>query len=529
MEKTVVVVGAGLAGMMAAHAAQGEGARVILIDRGTIGTGTNSALSNGVFAGPTPLYSSDEYIRDTLQIGRMMNRESSVKLIAQKALASFDFLRSLGLDLVESANFYNVRSSRPDTIAGVTMVKKLAEKVKKLDRILIVTGFYVTEILRKKDEVYGVKGFDKTGREMSIHASAVVLATGGAGAIYLRNDNQKGIMGQGYVLAARTGLDLWDMEFVQFYPIVIAEPHLPSMLLYPPHPEEVKLVNAFGEDILKKYGMDDLNDAIMKKRDEFSAILFEETLLGKVYMDHRNVPHALWEKYPLSLLKKMKFDFQTQPVAISPAAHFFMGGVRTNEDGMTSLQGLFACGEVVWGLHGANRRGGNALTECVVFGNMAGYNAARYAITRSLSSLHLKKAPENPVLYLPSPWGKLRELRQRIRGIAWNHGGIVRSEAGLQEGLHKIEEMAGQLGKTACQTVADKILKEDLLSAVFVLKAVLIASLARKESRGSFYRKDFPQEDNTNWRKNSCLAYDVRKNDFTLSHHEVVNPTLSCD
>jgi len=104
---------------------------------------------------------------------------------------------------------------------------------------------------------------------MSIHAPSVVIATGGGGAIYLRNDNQKRMMGQGYYLAAKAGLELWDMEFVQFYPLVMAEPRLPSMLLYSPYPEEVKIINASGEDIGRKHGMRDVNEAIMKRRSLF--------------------------------------------------------------------------------------------------------------------------------------------------------------------------------------------------------------------------------------------------------------------
>lgn len=526
MRQDVIVIGAGLAGIVAAYAAQAEGAHVILIDRGTIGLGTNSALSNGIFAGPTSSYSPDDYIKDTLQIGKMINNELSVKLIAQEVPNAFEFLGYLGISLEESSEHYVLKPSCPDVMRGVPLVKKLAEKIRDLEGVNILTGFYVTEILRKGNQVHGVKGVDKKGRKISICAPAVVMATGGAGAIYLRNDNQKTMMGQGYFLAAKAGLELWDMEFVQFYPLVMAEPSLPSLMLYPPYPKEASLISASGEDILRKYGIDDTYEAIRKKRDQFSKIIFEEGLAGPVYMDYRKVPSFLWEKYPLSLLKKMRFDFRTKPFAVSPGAHFFIGGIPTDELAQTSLPGLFACGEVGWGLHGANRRGGNALTECVVFGKVAGRNAAKYALTHVLSPLVSKELPEDLVPH-PLP-GKMsyRELRRLIRDIAWKYAGVVRSEAGLKTGMSELEELDREVKELVPNSVREIIIKKDLMSAAFVLKAVLITSLARKESRGSFNRKDFSQEDNINWRKNSCLLYDPEGDDFSISHHQVINPSL---
>jgi len=519
MQKDVIVIGAGLAGMVAASTAQAEGAEVILIDRSSIGIGTNSAISNGVFAGPTSSYSPEDYIRDTLKTGKMINNEASVKTVAREAPDAFKFLRSTGINLEELSDRHILQSLGPDVIRGVPMVKKLAKNIRSLERVNILTNFYVTEILREGNQLRGVKGIDKTGRKISVYAPAVVMANGGAGAIYLRNDNQKTTMGQGYFLAAKAGLELWDMEFVQFYPIVMAEPSLPSIMLHTPYPKEARLISASGEDIGRKYDIGDLNRAIRKKRDEFAAIIFNEGLSGPVSMDYRGVPSSLWEKYPLSLLKKMKFDFRAKPFAISPSAHFFVGGIRTDELAQTSLPGLFACGEVVWGLHGANRMGGNALTECVVFGRVAGRNAARYALTHVLSPLVSKELPEDLVPH-PSP-GKMpyRELRHLIRDISWKYAGVVRFEAGLKIGMSELEELSRELKEMVPNSAREIKIKENLMSAAFVLKAVLTASLARRESRGCFSRKDFPQEDNINWRKNSSLVYEPEGGAFSVSHH----------
>ena len=522
MQKDVIVVGAGLAGMVAACAAHAEGAEVILIDRGSIGLGTNSAIANGVFAGPTSSYRPEDYIKDTLKVGKMINNKAFVKTVAREVPDAFTFLRSIGVSLTGFSGRYVLKSSAPDVIPGVTMVKKLAEYIRDLARINILTNFYVTEILREGNQLRGVKGIDKTGKKISVYAPAVVMANGGAGAVYLRNDNQKSMMGQGYFLAAKAGLELWDMEFVQFYPIVIAEPRLPSIMLYPSYPKEARLINASGEDIGRKIGIGDFTEAIIKKRDEFSAIVFKEGLAGPVYMDYRKVPSSLWEKYPLSLLKKIKFDFRTKPVTISPGAHFFVGGIRTDELAQTSIPGLFACGEVVSGLHGANRMGGNALTECVVFGRIAGSNAAMYALTHGPSPLFSKDLPEDLVPHPSAGKTPYRKLRHLIRDISWKYAGVVRSEEGLKIGMSKLAESSRELKETVPKSVREIKIKEDLMSAAFVLKAVLTTSLARRESRGCFIRKDFPQEDNINWLKNSSLVYEPEEGGFSVSHHQVI-------
>jgi succinate dehydrogenase/fumarate reductase flavoprotein subunit len=521
MRNEVIVIGAGLGGMIASLAAQAEGAQVSLIDRGSVGLGTNSALAGGLFTGPTFLHNPQEYIEHTLEAGRWINRMDFVRLVAREAPDAFELLRSMGLQLMEFPTAYSVRSPSPETIPGVTMVKTVAERIRGARGIRIVAGFYVRELLKDDNGVYGVKGLTRAGSEAVIRARALVLATGGAGAIYLKNDNQKTSLGQGYRLAARAGLQLRDMEFVQFYPLVIAEPHLPPMLVYPPYPQEVRLVSSTGENILARYGITDINEAIMKKRDQFSVIIFNESKTGPVLMDYSRVPETGWSTYPLTLFRRLHFDFRTKPFAVSPAAHFCMGGVEADGEAQTGVPGLFACGEVVGGLHGANRRGGNALTECLVMGGIAGRSAARYAMSNKLPPTK----PETTSRRDGSPHGSgrdmssFRDLRQQIREIAWQFGGILRDRKGITEGLQQLQTIEQKLKHAGETDLARQIMKEDLLSAAFSLRAVLSASAGREESRGSFLRRDFPEEDNISWRKNSYLIYDPEKEAFSVAYH----------
>ena len=405
-------------------------------------------------------------------------------------------------------------------------MRRIAEKVKSRQRIQVVTGFQVTEILTDDHRAVGVKGFDDQGHDQAFMAPAVVLAAGGFGAVYQRNDNQKSTLGQGVALAARAGLDLWDMEFVQFYPLVLAEPGLPSMLLYPPYPREARLINQAGQDLLEKFGIQSLHEAIMQLRDAFSVKLFEELeQSGTVYLDYRGVPADSWGRFPLTLLSRLKYDFQNKPFAVAPAAHFCMGGLRTDERGRTDLPGLLACGEMVWGLHGANRRGGNALTECLVSGRLAGSQAA----VEAWSSPPRRKEippPGDGFVYSPvSAFKEIRVLHQTLKEIAWRQAGVVRSRNGLTEGLARLQQLEARLSGLKPGDVPERKRLEDLRSAVLVTRAILTAGLAREESRGSFIRKDFPDEDNLRWRKNSRLTFLPDKNDFEIDYTDVLGGT----
>ena len=513
----VVVVGAGLAGMRAALAAEEAGARVALVDRGPIGTGTNSALSGGGFLGPMDAEQAEEYVRSILALGHGLNRAAYVRRMAEEAPAAIAFLHSLGLEITSQPRYWRVRSPRPQILPGTTLVRRVADRVLDRPAIRTVRGLRMTALLSSPAGILGVRGIDLRGEAYELRAPAVILACGGAGAIYAKHDNQATILGQGYHLAAGAGLRLWDMEFVQFYPLVLDEPGWPVTLLSPPFPSGARVLGPGGEDILQTHGLGKLDRAVMETRDTFSALLVEAAKAGPVRLDLRAVAEEEWGRYPLSLLGRLQAHCQAHPIRVTPGAHFCMGGVRTDGAGQTDLPGLFACGEVVWGLHGANRVGGNALLECLVSGAIAGRGAAAFARSNPGS-------PERPRPGESRASGSkatldLPALRRRIREAAWRFAGVVRSEEGMAQGLTEAEATSEALAAVAPHTPKDRILRDDLLSAAFVLRAILTAGLPRRESRGAFIRADYPAQDDGRWRKNSCLAWDASADQFTVTHH----------
>jgi succinate dehydrogenase/fumarate reductase flavoprotein subunit len=521
MEKRVIIIGAGLAGLMAAYAAQAEGVDVLLIDKSSIGLGTNTALANGVFACPTSEYEAEAYVEDTLQVGRRINQVEYVKQIALEAPKAMEQLINMGVNLKERRGLFEVSIANPQEVPGRILVKTLTERILALSGVKVLRNFYVTELLTE-ERITGLKGFDEAGQEMALPASAVILATGGAGAIYLRNDNQRSTMGQGYALAVGAGLSLWDMEFVQFYPLVLNEPRLPSIIVYPPYPDDLKLINGAGEDLMEKWKVGNINKAVMTKRDTFSLALYEEDQKGGVYLDCRSLSESTWEKQQSALFKKVRFDFRHRPVAVSPAAHFFMGGVRVNVQAQTDLPGLFACGEMVWGLHGANRRGGNALTECAVMGLLAGKQAALMAREQPLGNGNAQVKQSTAIEPGKDPIiAQLRALRLKLREIAWQFAGISRTALGIGQGLKEIENLQAQLEGLMPFSVEEKRQREDLIAGCLVTRAILTASQARQESRGSFMRREFPGEDDAHWLKNSCLTLKPDGTEFFLSHKDV--------
>ena len=527
----ILVIGSGLAGIVAALESERSGLQTFLLGKFAIGMGTNSSIANGGFTAANSRFSKEKHLHATLETGRGLNRVSLVKNMVGHGPEAMEQLRSHGIDLVESGLGYWVgRPEGSSELPGVLLMKALVETLKK-GTTRLLPGFVVFDLVVEEGEVRGAFGFSRDGKPYLIRSKTVVLATGGAGAIYQRNDNQRTILGDGYSLVLRAGLPLYDLEFVQFYPIVLAEPRLSTFMLYPPYPKESRLFNEKREDLIERLEIpEDLNQAIMSRRDRFSIVLYEASQKGDVYLDLTQVPEKKWEQYPLNFLRRSKFPFRERPFLIAPAVHFFMGGIEIDDQGKTPLPGLLAAGEVAWGIHGANRLGGNALTECAVFGVLAGRSAAESAGmkgggTNLPSETAIKRWERKAREYLKKrrgvfdpPGNLLRELKE----VAWRYAGPIRDEGSLNEGLNRLAALETKIERIYPATLRDLFQKRDLENTALLLKVLLKGSLLRQESRGSFYRKDFPNQDDPNWLRNS--RYRLIQGELEVTHQPCTKP-----
>jgi len=527
----ILIIGSGLAGMVSALEAERLGLRVLLVGKFAIGLGTNSSLANGAFTAANSRFSKEEHLKETLECGKGLNQIQLVKTLIEKGPEAIEGLKREGVLLTEKGRGYvTVRPEGSSRLAGVLLVKPLVERLKR-SSVQLLPGLVIFDLIVEGGEVRGAFGFLTDGKPCLVQSRAVLLAAGGAGAIYRRNDNQRSILGDGCALALRAGLSLFDLEFVQCYPFILAEPRLSSFILMPPYPKEVRLFNEKGEDLFEKLGIgQDLNRAIITERDRVSIALHQACQKGDVYFDLTQAPSEKWEQYPLNFLKKSRFPFKDRAFLISPAVHFFMGGVEIDENGRTALPGLFAAGEVAWGVHGANRLGGNALTECAVFGALAGRRAAEEILqkggvqdsTQLFSEAFSKRWERKAEKYVKRKRGTFDpagELMKRLKDLAWRFAGPIREESSIKEGLDQLIALEKRVERVYAATQRDLFRKKELENGTLVLKAILQGSLLRKESRGSFFRKDFPDQDDQNWMKNTC--YRLVKEELQVTHRPI--------
>ena len=309
----------------------------------------------------------------------------------------------------------------------------------------------------------------------------------------------------------------------KIFPLVLAEPGLSTFMLFPPYPEEARLINHRQEDLLERLAIDkNLSQAVITHRDRFSFALYEVSEKEDVYLDLTRVPEEKWNHYPLNLLRKSRFPFRERPFLVLPAVHFFMGGVETDDEGRTSLEGLFAAGEVAWGAHGANRLGGNALTECAVMGMRTGRAVAHDARLKDLGKVPVSKWEKRVRDHLKRKAGGLdssRDLLRKLKSLAWRTVGPIRDERTMTEGLSELALLEERIATLRPTTIPELLRKRELENVALLLRALLMGSLARTESRGSFYRKDFPHQDDAHWLKTT--SYRLKEGKLLLTHHPV--------
>jgi L-aspartate oxidase len=460
----VTVVGAGAAGLYTAVRAARDGARVALVSATPLAESSSWWAQGGLAAAMSAQDSPERHLRDTIAAGRDAVRESAARVLCEEAPEAVSDLTRLGMRFdadrdghvalgLEGGHSVRRIVHAGGAATGRRLVRQLSAVAAEEPGIDVVEGRRVVELLVAGDRCAGVRLDD--GR--LIISRAVVLATGGAAALWSRTTNPAGAIGGGLLLAFAAGAALADLELVQFHPTAVVGANGADGLLVTEavRGEGARLLDSSGERFVDELApRDEVARAVQRRMAATGA-----TSVG---LDMREVDPALFPNV-VSALRQAGIDPERELIPVAPAAHYVMGGIATDVHGRASLSGLYAVGECsCTGLHGANRLASNSLTECFVFGA----RAARSSLDEPAADPSVVEALDDGGRRHVEPAAP--PISPASRQALWRHAGLERGGAGLEQ------------------------LAEDPHPLV---RLIAISALARTESRGAHQRRDFPERD----------------------------------
>ena len=538
----VLVIGCGGAGLRSAIEIKKAGLDVYILgkrpktDAHTVlaAGGINAALGNLDKEDSWEQHFIDTYLEgyglgDPLKVEIMAKESPSLVKEIDKWGANFAKLKNGELDQRFFGAHKYRRTCYSGDFTGLSILKALLKKSDEL-KIPIYDNQYVTELLIRENTCFGAMSFNLSTSERTVHfADAVILCTGGHTRLWKKSSSRKNEnTGDGYYLALKGGCELIDMEMVQFHPsgMVLPEELEGTLVTEAVRGEGGKLINNKGERFMKNY---DPIRMELSTRDRVAIANYTEIIEGRgtknggVFLDisHKSKEFIV-EKLPRiykQFLDEQMLDISKLPMEVAPTAHYSMGGILVNPENLsTSVEGLYAAGEVAGGLHGANRLGGNSLAEIIIFGRRAGLAASKYSkeITQQLrSNKAISAAHENINKFIKNGDELVRPLQNELRLIMWKYCGVIKNEKLLLEGLSKIERIKTKLNDIDVRiddyNCEDLALIFDLQSSLFSAKATIVSALQRKESRGAHQRSDFPILDPIN-QFNCLVGMDVNSN-----------------
>lgn len=495
-KKKIIIIGSGIAGIMAANLLKDKFIVTILTKQRI--NDSNSMLAQGGIA--VALDKSDScanHYEDSMIAGCFYNDKEALRCLVTKGPEVLQSLIDLGLEFdknLDGSFSYGLEGAhkipRILHIGGDKTGKKMTEFIfNELEDVIICENTTVVEILSKDKRCFGVKLLDANDNVKCMYSDYVILATGGIGRLFPLTTNVETITGDGIAMAQRAGCELKDMEFIQFHPTLLSiDDNCYGLISEAVRGEGAFLVRNDGSKIMKgKHKYEDL-----APRDIVSREITKEIQVGeKVFLDISNIPNFI-DRFPAITenLKKHGIPFeQTKRIPVHPGAHFFMGGIKTDLNGETSVKNLFALGETsCTGVHGANRLASNSLLEAIVFADSASKaiisrvneKAAKVDLDLNIEiAVDSEKIQKNLKDNIP----KLPEL-QELQKKAWNSIGINRSE----ENINKF--LAWLSSYDFYSPLPDKYLSRDRFECQnLCLVAYLVAksALNRKESLGAHY------------------------------------------
>jgi succinate dehydrogenase / fumarate reductase, flavoprotein subunit len=538
----VLIIGGGSAGLRAAIEAHDAGADVLIISKSRKGDPHTVLARGGINTALGTMDPADNWMihaADTLREGEFLADYERVEVLCKNAPDAVNELVNWGArfhrekDGRLTQRFFGAHTYRRTVFyedwTGQEIIRVLIEQVSQR-KIEIVDDVYITKLLKSGDaggkkEIKGAFGIDFRKKEIVLfQCKSLILAAGGYTRVYSVSSSRIfENYGEGVALAYDAGTDLVDMEMVQFHPtgMVWPEKALGILATEAIRGEGGILLNSEGERYMKNYYPERME---LGPRDVVARATYNEIVSGRgtehggVWLD---VTHLSKEKI-LDRLPTMyeqfknidEIDISKEKMEVAPTAHYSMGGVVVDIKCRTKIRGLFAVGEVISQIHGANRLGGNSLLDTVVFGKISGGEAARLAKelgeikkaepSRLGSNANNRKEFDDGIFIVKEPI----KFRDEIQELMKHNGGIIREEIKLRNGLKRILELTKEFYSE------DNILKEfniddenivltsEVKSSLVVCEAIIRSALMRQESRGAHYRSDFPKLDDEKWKVN---------------------------
>jgi fumarate reductase (CoM/CoB) subunit A len=504
----VLVIGSGGAGVRAAIEASQHG-DTVLISKTIVGKGGCTTMAEGGFnAVMRDEDSCGIHFEDTMKGGAFLNDPELVNILVKEAPlrmgdlirwgAVFDFTDA---DEVAQRPFGGQRFPRTCYAGDRTGHEMITTLVERLDATDVTTlqEFTVIDLLKDGDRVIGAMALDEKGNLVILKADSTILATGGGTKVYDISTNSSSGTGDGYAVGYRAGAELIDMEMIQFHPTGAVFPYdaRGRLVTEAVRGEGGLLLNNQGERFMKKY---DPQRMELSTRDVVARAIATEIQNGRgspnggVYLDVTHLPREQIEtRLPVMLEQFLKYgvDIRTTPMEVAPTAHHIMGGHRITPECRTTLPGLFACGEVAGGVHGANRLGGNALAETQVFGRRAGDAAGREEKRqKKVDVAQITRQQERLDRFMTGTKSPAR-IRMLLQQAMWDGANIFRNGTDLKKAL----AATGVLADKPLRAETPRNLAECCTVENMCLVASLIcrSALIREESRGAHVRKDIPQ------------------------------------
>lgn len=496
LEFDTIVIGSGLAGLSAAYHSSKYG-KVAVVTKSQLDTSNSYYAQGGIATAIADDDSPGQHLQDTLDAGRGLCDVDAVRVLVNEGRERVQELIELGMLFDKTDEKYVLgleggHTKRRILHAGGDSTGKeltcfMLQKVNEKKSIASFEFVAVVKLLCNNNQVYGVHGYDFVSQKNIIFkARAVILATGGLSRVFERSTNPHTATGEGIALAWESGAKIADLEFIQFHPSALYVPGKEAYLISEAvRGEGAWLLNMNGERFMKNIHP----LAELAPRDVVAYSIHQQiqkTNSSHIYLSLKHLDAAVIKQRFSHIYKTLKdngFDLTTDLIPVAPAAHYMVGGIRTNLNAETNVSGLFVCGEAAsTGVMGANRLASNSLLECLVFGKRASEKAATVNNNNELFNVvPIKLDKRNEKSFL--------SVQNEIAQLMSENIGIVRNEPGIKKALIKLEKIGSKYPDSKNEYNLLKI-----RNTVSICRLIAEAALQRKESRGGHIREDYLNE-----------------------------------